>query len=200
MDFPNEDSYPGFLPFLSDINAEEFTEPPSGSEKEHRKLDFGWSPKQQFPGPNKDNDNKAPRYVINNKQYDGRDYDQRMILGAVEEWLLVNSTSTIAHPFHIHINPFQVVEIMDPAISDEPYRPDGNFIWQDVIAIPPSVLDSQGSVLKRGYVRIRHRFVDFTGSYVLHCHMLAHEDRGMMQLVGVFPDQVSADGAPVPHH
>jgi hypothetical protein len=32
-------------------------------------------------------------------------------------------------------------------------------------------------------VTIRHRFLDFTGEYVLHCHILGHEDRGMMQVV-----------------
>jgi hypothetical protein len=36
-------------------------------------------------------------------------------------------------------------------------------------------------------VRIRQTFVDFTGTFVLHCHILAHEDRGMMQLVRVVP-------------
>jgi len=35
----------------------------------------------------------------------------------------------------------------------------------------------------------------FPGSYVLHCHMLAHEDRGMMQLVRVVPKNLT-----VPHH
>ena len=48
--------------------------------------------------------------------------------------------------------------------------------------------DEQGKEL-RGYVKIRHRFVDFPGSYVLHCHMLAHEDRGMMLLVRVIPGE-----------
>jgi hypothetical protein len=49
-----------------------------------------------------------------------------------------------------------------------------------------------------GRARIRHQFVDFTGAYVLHCHMLAHEGRGMMQLVrlvkaeipGLLPDYI----------
>jgi FtsP/CotA-like multicopper oxidase with cupredoxin domain len=40
-----------------------------------------------------------------------------------------------------------------------------------------------------GYFKMRSRFVDFTGSYVLHCHILIHEDRGMMQLVGVVTDK-----------
>jgi len=32
------------------------------------------------------------------------------------------------------------------------------------------------------------RFVDYTGQYVLHCHILTHEDRGMMELIEVVPD------------
>jgi len=38
---------------------------------------------------------------------------------------------------------------------------------------------------------MRSRFADFTGQYVLHCHILAHEDRGMMQLVEVAPKGMS---------
>jgi FtsP/CotA-like multicopper oxidase with cupredoxin domain len=36
---------------------------------------------------------------------------------------------------------------------------------------------------------MRSRFVDFPGQYVLHCHILIHEDRGMMQLIEVVPDK-----------
>jgi hypothetical protein len=36
-----------------------------------------------------------------------------------------------------------------------------------------------------GEVVVRHRFEDFTGHFVLHCHILGHEDAGMMQTVQV---------------
>ena len=36
-----------------------------------------------------------------------------------------------------------------------------------------------------GYFKMRSRFVDYAGLYVLHCHILAHEDRGMMFSVNV---------------
>jgi len=36
-----------------------------------------------------------------------------------------------------------------------------------------------------GSVTVRQRFVDFKGLFVLHCHVLVHEDIGMMQLVKV---------------
>jgi FtsP/CotA-like multicopper oxidase with cupredoxin domain len=38
-----------------------------------------------------------------------------------------------------------------------------------------------------GYFKMRSRFVDYAGQYVLHCHILAHEDRGMMTVVEVVP-------------
>ena len=47
----------------------------------------------------------------------------------------------------------------------------------------------------RGLFRMRTRFADFTGSYVVHCHILIHEDRGMMQLVEVVPNR-----PPYVHH
>jgi FtsP/CotA-like multicopper oxidase with cupredoxin domain len=38
-----------------------------------------------------------------------------------------------------------------------------------------------------GYFKMRSRFVDYSGFYVIHCHILAHEDRGMMTIVEVAP-------------
>jgi FtsP/CotA-like multicopper oxidase with cupredoxin domain len=101
------------------------------------------------------------------------------------------------HPFHIHINPFQVVEIFDPVTMDEPMVYEKDFVWYDTIGIPPAYdyypngkprLDKSGKrVWVNGCVKIRSRFADFPGLFVLHCHILAHEDRGMMQMVQVAP-------------
>jgi FtsP/CotA-like multicopper oxidase with cupredoxin domain len=57
------------------------------------------------------------------------------------------------------------------------------YVWRDTIAIPAST----GTIAEPnvGYVRIRSRFVDFPGTFVLHCHILDHEDRGMMQMVEI---------------
>jgi len=38
-----------------------------------------------------------------------------------------------------------------------------------------------------GYFKMRSRFVDYPGVYVMHCHILVHEDRGMMFTVEVTP-------------
>jgi FtsP/CotA-like multicopper oxidase with cupredoxin domain len=201
MEFPTKDNYPSLPSFLADIPADKI--------QRRRELDFGWEQNQTRPrtGPGFLNDrepNRAPKFMINRKQFSGDRYDQTMVLGDTEEWKLTNSTSTIAHPFHIHVNPFQVVEIYDP-MSGQTYKPTGDYIWQDVIAIPPSKLDENGNIVDsekdQGYVKIRHRFVDFPGSYVLHCHMLAHEDRGMMQLVRVVPPGlIPPDQVLIEHH
>jgi FtsP/CotA-like multicopper oxidase with cupredoxin domain len=37
----------------------------------------------------------------------------------------------------------------------------------------------------QGWAKMLTRFVDYTGTYVFHCHIVGHEDRGMMQLVNV---------------
>jgi FtsP/CotA-like multicopper oxidase with cupredoxin domain len=48
--------------------------------------------------------------------------------------------------------------------------------------------DAKGAqIVIPGYFKMRSRFVDFSGYYVIHCHILAHEDRGMMTVVEVAP-------------
>jgi hypothetical protein len=59
-------------------------------------------------------------------------------------------------------------------------------IWWDVFAIPSARVASNGAVIP-GYFKMRSRFVDYPGSYVFHCHILIHEDRGMMFTVEVKP-------------
>jgi FtsP/CotA-like multicopper oxidase with cupredoxin domain len=65
------------------------------------------------------------------------------------------------HPFHVHINPFQVISRNG---TPEPYR-----AWKDVVLVRPGET-----------VRIRTRFADFAGRTVYHCHIFDHEELGMM--------------------
>ena len=95
---------------------------------------------------------------------------QTVALGSVEEWTVFNMNS-VPHPFHLHVNPFQVIRINGQPV--DPY-------WADTIALPPN-----GSPVNPTSVTFRVRFLDFSGTFVMHCHMLAHEDMGMMQMVEV---------------
>jgi FtsP/CotA-like multicopper oxidase with cupredoxin domain len=115
-------------------------------------------------------------FEINEKKYQPGLIDHTVSLNAVEQWELTNSSSML-HPFHIHLNPFQVVDgpdhLIDPQAPDTP----DNWIWRDTVGIPV------GTPEKPGKVRIRTRFLTYHGRYVLHCHFLDHEDLGMMQNV-----------------
>jgi len=104
--------------------------------------------------------------AIDGKVFDPHRVDQTVKLGAVEEWLIRN-TSPDWHPFHIHVNDFQVV-----AINGQPVRPRSG---EDTVGVPPD----------GGEITIRTRFKDFSGKFVYHCHILGHEDLGMMGVVEV---------------
>jgi FtsP/CotA-like multicopper oxidase with cupredoxin domain/peroxiredoxin len=80
----------------------------------------------------------------------------------VEEWSLTALLGS--HPFHIHVNPFQVMSYTEPSGFTVPMN-----VWRDTLYIPEGA----------SYT-IRTRFQDFPGDSVLHCHILDHEDQGMM--------------------
>jgi len=156
------------------------------------------------PGAGRAATNVAPAHTINGKKFEDHIIDQAMLLGATEEWTLyndiVNNGGGPAHPFHIHINPFQVTEILNPAVSKDPFTLPDPWVWWDNIAIPPAAIPPDAAKedkdkLVSGYIKFLSRFVDYTGAYVLHCHILGHEDRGMMQLV-----QVISNTTTVGHH
>ena len=56
--------------------------------------------------------------------------------------------------------------------------------WVDTYSMPYAVPDSSGRLIP-GEVTIRTRFMEFIGPYVMHCHILNHEDNGMMTVVNV---------------
>jgi suppressor of ftsI len=105
------------------------------------------------------------KFLINGRQFNSTRVNEVAQLGTTEEWVIRN-TSHEQHPFHIHVNDFQVM-----SIDGKPYRARG---LQDTVPLPVG-----------GVVRIRMRFRDFLGAYVYHCHILAHEDAGMMGVVDV---------------
>jgi FtsP/CotA-like multicopper oxidase with cupredoxin domain len=78
-------------------------------------------------------------------------------LGDVEEWSLVNTTP-MDHPFHLHGFRFQVV-----SSSGEPPA------WRDTVNVPAAQT-----------LRIRLRLDDHPGTWMFHCHILEHAERGMM--------------------
>ncbi len=108
--------------------------------------------------------------LIDGKTFDPARIDQRVKLGAVEEWTIRNIHHHDDHVFHIHTNPFQVTEVNG--------RPQPDLPWRDTVVVPRD----------GGSVVFRSRFLDYTGIFMLHCHMMNHEEMGMMQTVEVYKD------------
>jgi FtsP/CotA-like multicopper oxidase with cupredoxin domain len=104
-------------------------------------------------------------FLIDGRRFDPHRVDQAIQLGAVEEWTVINDHHD-DHVFHIHTNPFQVTKI-----NGEPLAAP---VWRDTVTVP-----------REGSLTFRSRFLDFTGKTVLHCHMMNHEELGMMQIVEI---------------
>ena len=99
-------------------------------------------------------------FLINGEYYQGDRIHTQVKLNTVEDWELIN-TGVMDHPFHIHGNAFQIISRNG--------QPELLLAWRDTVLV------------KRGEtVRIRIPFNDFAGKTVYHCHVLDHEDLGMM--------------------
>lgn len=210
MPFISTEKFPTFPSFLPDI--------PANTIYDRKELTFNST--TRATGAN---------HTINGHKF-GDKVDQIMLLNTNEEWTIINTTAdfldktkraqpgAIMHPFHIHINPFQVFEVFDPwnpvyvytAAESKPgtncyINPDDKttwhpcalttlsppYVWWDVFGMPGGIKvpNAAGTTVTiPGYFKFRSRFSDYPGQYVLHCHILAHEDRGMMQLIEVIPN------------
>jgi len=140
------------------------------------------------------NANRGAYWTIDDEQFNEGKFYQTMILGSDEEWQIWNSTN-VPHPFHIHVNPFQIINVVYSSTDQfaEYYAflnaaaAAGHPVWSDVVPLPVAVIDTTTNDTTYGQVTIRQRYEDFTGQYVMHCHILGHEERGMMQLLQVVP-------------
>lgn len=112
-------------------------------------------------------------------------------LNTCEEWIVYNY-SNLVHPFHIHVNPFLLIESHDPNGTT---NQQGINRWWDSIGIPAAKFNGK-TLIEPGYVRIHSRFWDYWGEYVFHCHILVHEDQGMMQNVYVANDTINPGSGP----
>jgi FtsP/CotA-like multicopper oxidase with cupredoxin domain len=117
-------------------------------------------------------DVNLPRFTIDNRLFDPQRAAAKPRLGTTETWVILNR-STEWHPFHIHQDDFRVM-----SVNGRRVRPDGD---QDVVALPPLASGKPGRVV------IRMPFQDYSGKFVFHCHILDHEDGGMMALVDTLP-------------
>ncbi|GAC1411532.1 MAG: hypothetical protein NVSMB6_12850 [Burkholderiaceae bacterium] len=107
-------------------------------------------------------------FFINHETFDPKKVDFKVPLGSIEEWTVRNSSEEL-HNFHLHQVHFQVISMNG--------RP-----------VPFSSLVDTINVPIHGEVKIRVAFMDPTivGRFMYHCHILEHEDKGMMAQMEVY--------------
>ena len=110
-------------------------------------------------------DPTTSEFCVDGKRFSPTRIDVTPTKDTAERWVIKNISGE-QHPFHIHINDFQVIKVNGERV---PLRG-----GQDVIE-----LREHGSVV------MLTEFRRFTGKYVFHCHIVAHEDNGMMATVKV---------------
>ncbi|MEN6543288.1 multicopper oxidase domain-containing protein [Parvibaculum sp.] len=101
-------------------------------------------------------------FAINGRPYDMRRIDFQVALGSVERWQI--RSTMVAHPFHVHGVRFRVV-----TENGAPPRPE-NTGWKDTVLVP-----GEAEILAR-FDQPASRETPF----MFHCHILEHEDAGMM--------------------
>lgn len=119
-------------------------------------------------------DNSTSRFYINNKMYDPGYIDTYVEVPSVKLWLIQNATREL-HVFHIHQTDFAVL-----SVNGQSQPLDG---MVDTANLPFQVNGKPGEVLV---------MIDFTnsiiqGEFVYHCHILEHEDGGMMANIYAYP-------------
>ena len=104
-------------------------------------------------------------FLINGRRFDPERIDVQGRLGSVELWEIENR-GAMDHPFHLHTYPFQVLSTDGV--------PAAFAAWKDVV-----------NVRAGSRVRIAVPLRDFGGRTVFHCHIVEHEDLGMMGVLAV---------------
>lgn len=164
------------LPNLADLAKHRLPPPDSTALSGTQYAFYGIVPENEDARFYISHDNLVPGQVPTGFEFSLSTY-RSLTLGDTERWIVgTRNAGNIAavHPFHIHTNPFFVEEVRDPGdriVTDEEI---GGPTWRDTIA------------MKQGFTyRLLTRYEDFDGEFVNHCHVLDHEDNGMMELVRI---------------
>jgi L-ascorbate oxidase len=145
-------------------------------------------------------------FEINGQPYDPNRIDRTLMLGGVDEWTL--KSNFVSHPYHIHVNPFQIVKIIAPdgktdvsapgAVDNfgkdqngnpviDPQYPGLKGVWKDTLFVKN--VAPGGGPSGEYTIIVRTRYERYIGDFVLHCHILDHEDQGMMENIRIaLPD------------
>jgi FtsP/CotA-like multicopper oxidase with cupredoxin domain len=170
-----------------------------------------WAPFTELPAPtpghvqqagfNITTDNQGLYFQVNGLSYNPDIVNITRQVNTVDDWIL--SANGEPHIFHIHVNPFEIMDVTYTAkdqTQQSIFDANGN--------CKPDVITSKLGIqycnlfhafrdtvfVENNYqVHIRTYYDRYIGEFVLHCHILDHEDGGMMLNINIVPD-ISAPG------
>ena len=119
------------------------------------------------------------RYLLNDSVFRSSRLDRAVQVGRVQEWTLINETN-FPHTFHIHQTDFLIT-----SINGRDVEADSVFFDNVTVGVHK---DGSGTVVG-DTVTVRFKFHPVAvGPFVYHCHVLDHEDKGMIQNICVYPE------------
>jgi FtsP/CotA-like multicopper oxidase with cupredoxin domain len=147
-------------------------------------------------------------FTVNNKSYDPNSVQPVFVrqVGTTDDWTVNVTPGAAAEPhiFHIHVNPFEVMNVYKVTTGPSGvtrtsiYNPDGTCKASMIGTDPQSLANQYCGMyhvfrdtlfIQNGYdVVLRTHYARYTGEFVLHCHILDHEDAGMMANVQIVDD------------
>lgn len=140
-----------------------------------------------------------PAFTVNGKSYDPDVVNITRQVNTSDDWILTAQGEP--HIFHIHVNPFEIIDVTTDDGHNKQvsiYNPDGT-CKTALVGADKNKLATQYCgmyhvfkdtvVVENGYqVHVRTRYDRYIGEFVLHCHILDHEDAGMMLNISIVPD------------
>ncbi|HWK89021.1 MAG TPA: multicopper oxidase family protein [Longimicrobium sp.] len=116
-------------------------------------------------------------YLLNDSTYSAGRLDRAVQTGRVQEWTLVN-LDQFRHTFHIHQTDFLIVEVNGRRVEQDS-------VFYDNVNL--GVHKDSGGNTVGDIVKVRFKFHPVAaGPFVYHCHVLSHEDLGMMANICVY--------------
>jgi FtsP/CotA-like multicopper oxidase with cupredoxin domain len=152
----------------------------------------------KLPDPAHPHDPPGPfGFWLNQKEYDPDRVDLNLQVGNTEDWVLTSFGEP--HIYHIHVNPFEVMDVTHDGKSI--FGPNGECL------VPPDSVGLQNQYCNMWHtfkdtvfvqndyeVHVRSNYDRYIGEFVMHCHILDHEDSGMMANVLIVPDLTAKGG------
>jgi len=135
-----------------------------------------WRPKTDAPVRTVPLSFRAMQWFIGGRQFemDGVAADETVAAGSTHVWEFTNTSgmmgTPVAHPIHLHGRQFRVLDRRNSPATSAVAAGVVDAGWMDTVLVLPGET-----------VRIQVPFTEFPGLYLYHCHILEHEDMGMMR-------------------